>query len=153
VLVLRPFSVRISLHHVKAIHWVSILSCFSRSPLIANRGLAWHTDDGTLRQKFEEFGQVEEAVSDTPCGVRRLVRTPMLTSSQVVVKDRDTGRSRGFGFVRFANDADADSAMQALNNEEYVILCLFTSHHLNRSDASGTRYRSRRHDYQIPGRC
>jgi len=61
-------------------------------------GLAWHTDDGTLRQKFEEFGQVEEAV---------------------VVKDRDTGRSRGFGFVRFANDADADTAMNALNNEEF----------------------------------
>jgi RNA recognition motif-containing protein len=36
------------------------------------------------------------------------------------VKDRDTGRSRGFGFVRFANDADADAAMTALNNEEYV---------------------------------
>ncbi|KAH8732790.1 hypothetical protein GQ44DRAFT_765870 [Phaeosphaeriaceae sp. PMI808] len=61
-------------------------------------GLAWHTDDGTLRQKFEEFGQVEEAV---------------------VVKDRDTGRSRGFGFVRFANDADADAAMAALNNEDF----------------------------------
>jgi hypothetical protein len=26
------------------------------------RGLAWHTDDTTLRAKFEEFGQVEEAV-------------------------------------------------------------------------------------------
>ena len=26
-------------------------------------GLAWHTDDQALRQKFEEFGQVEEAVS------------------------------------------------------------------------------------------
>jgi hypothetical protein len=38
------------------------------------------------------------------------------------VKDRDTGRSRGFGFVRFANDADADAAMTALNNEEYVAL-------------------------------
>lgn len=61
-------------------------------------GLAWHTDDQALRQKFEEFGQVEEAV---------------------VVKDRDTGRSRGFGFVRYANDADAESAMQALNNEEF----------------------------------
>lgn len=61
-------------------------------------GLAWHTDDNTLRQKFEEFGQVEEAV---------------------VVKDRDTGRSRGFGFVRFANDADADAAMSALNNEDF----------------------------------
>jgi len=61
-------------------------------------GLAWHTDDGTLRQKFEEFGQVEEAV---------------------VVKDRDTGRSRGFGFVRFANDADADGAMEAMNNQDF----------------------------------
>ena len=26
------------------------------------RGLAWHTEDATLRQKFEEFGPVEEAV-------------------------------------------------------------------------------------------
>lgn len=61
-------------------------------------GLAWHTDDQALRQKFEEFGQVEEAV---------------------VVKDRDTGRSRGFGFVRYSNDSEADAAMQALNNEEF----------------------------------
>jgi RNA recognition motif-containing protein len=51
-------------------------------------------------------------------------RPETLTSSQVVVKDRDTGRSRGFGFVRFANDADADAAMAALNNEEYVIFFL-----------------------------
>ncbi|KAF2739197.1 hypothetical protein EJ04DRAFT_508911, partial [Polyplosphaeria fusca] len=58
-------------------------------------GLAWHTDDATLRQKFEEFGQVEEAV---------------------VVKDRDTGRSRGFGFVRFSQDTEADTAMQSMNN-------------------------------------
>lgn len=61
-------------------------------------GLAWHTDDQTLRQKFEEFGPVEEAV---------------------VVKDRDTGRSRGFGFVRYAQENEADAAMQAMNNEEF----------------------------------
>ncbi|TKX27277.1 RNA recognition motif-containing protein 1 [Elsinoe australis] len=61
-------------------------------------GLAWHTDDTTLRTKFEEFGQVDEAV---------------------VVKDRDTGRSRGFGFVRFANEADADKAIDAMNNVEF----------------------------------
>ena len=30
---------------------------------ITNRGLAWHTDENALRQKFEEFGAVEEAVS------------------------------------------------------------------------------------------
>lgn len=61
-------------------------------------GLAWHTDDATLRQKFEEFGQVEEAV---------------------VVKDRDTGRSRGFGFVRFTQESDAEAAIQAMNNVEF----------------------------------
>lgn len=39
---------------------------------------------------------------------------------QVVVKDRDTGRSRGFGFVRFTNDDDATSAMNAMNDVELV---------------------------------
>jgi len=61
-------------------------------------GLAWHTDDQTLRTKFEEFGQVEEAV---------------------VVKDRDTGRSRGFGFVRFATEQEAEGAINAMNNVEF----------------------------------
>jgi RNA recognition motif-containing protein len=60
-------------------------------------GLAWHTEEGTLRQKFEEFGPVEEAV---------------------VVKDRDTGRSRGFGFVRYLQEGDAHNAMTAMNNVE-----------------------------------
>ena len=39
--------------------------------------------------------------------------------SQIVVKDRDTGRSRGFGFVRYSQDQDADTAIQAMNNVEY----------------------------------
>ncbi|KAF6839902.1 RNA recognition domain-containing protein [Colletotrichum plurivorum] len=61
-------------------------------------GLAWHTEEGTLRQKFEEFGAVEEAV---------------------VVKDRDTGRSRGFGFVRYTQEGDAQKAIAAMNNVEF----------------------------------
>ncbi|KAG5958361.1 hypothetical protein E4U58_005385 [Claviceps cyperi] len=61
-------------------------------------GLAWHTEESTLRQKFEEFGTVEEAV---------------------VVKDRDTGRSRGFGFVRYAQGTDAENAIAAMNNVEF----------------------------------
>lgn len=61
-------------------------------------GLAWHTDDEALRTKFEEFGTVEEAI---------------------VVKDRDTGRSRGFGFVRYGSDQHADSAIASMNNVEF----------------------------------
>ncbi|KAG7292259.1 hypothetical protein NEMBOFW57_002294 [Staphylotrichum longicolle] len=51
-----------------------------------------------IGQKFEEFGVVEEAV---------------------VVKDRDTGRSRGFGFVRYTNEEDAQKAIAAMNNVEF----------------------------------
>lgn len=39
---------------------------------------------------------------------------------QEIVKDRDTGRSRGFGFVRYTNDQDADNALAAMNDTEYV---------------------------------
>jgi len=51
-----------------------------------------------LRAKFEEFGNVEEAV---------------------VVKDRDTGRSRGFGFVRFSSESEAEAAISTMNNVEF----------------------------------
>jgi len=61
-------------------------------------GLSWHTDDTTLRAKFEEFGGVEEAV---------------------VVRDRETGKSRGFGFVKFSNEADAETAISQMNNVEF----------------------------------
>ena len=37
-----------------------------------------------------------------------------------MVKDRDTGRSRGFGFVRYSQEQDADTAISAMNNVEYV---------------------------------
>ncbi|KAA8645960.1 hypothetical protein EYZ11_011195 [Aspergillus tanneri] len=59
-------------------------------------GLAWHTTDQTLREGFEKFGPVEEAT---------------------VVKDHDSFRSRGFGFVRFANAQDAQAAIDAMNDQ------------------------------------
>ncbi|KAJ5620905.1 hypothetical protein N7510_004889 [Penicillium lagena] len=61
-------------------------------------GLAWQTDSSRLRQKFEEFGEVEEAV---------------------VVMDRETGRSRGFGFVKFSSEDDATAAVNAMNDTEF----------------------------------
>lgn len=57
-------------------------------------GLAWATDDASLRAAFQPFGNVSDAV---------------------VIKDRDTGRSRGFGFVSFSDDASGNAALQAMN--------------------------------------
>lgn len=40
-----------------------------------------------------------------------------------MVKDRDTGRSRGFGFVRYTQEGDAQKAIATMNNVEYESLC------------------------------
>jgi cold-inducible RNA-binding protein len=56
-------------------------------------GLAWTTSDQSLREAFEVHGEVTEAK---------------------VVNDRETGRSRGFGFVTFAQAAHADAAVQRM---------------------------------------
>ena len=60
-------------------------------------GLSWNTTDDSLRAAFEKFGPVTEAK---------------------VITDRDTGRSRGFGFVTFEDDEAADKAIAALNGTE-----------------------------------
>lgn len=60
-------------------------------------GLAWETNDATLRKAFEEFGEVSESR---------------------VVLDRETGRSRGFGFVSFAKPDDAKNAMAKMQGAE-----------------------------------
>ena len=59
-------------------------------------GLSWDTDEQGLRSAFERFGSVQEAA---------------------VITDRDTGRSRGFGFVEL-DDSAAQSAMEALDGHE-----------------------------------
>ncbi|KAF9497241.1 RNA-binding domain-containing protein [Pleurotus eryngii] len=59
--------------------------------------LSWNTTDDTLRQAFSEFGNVVDSI---------------------VMRDRDTGRSRGFGFVTFEGPQEADAAIQALNEQE-----------------------------------
>jgi RNA recognition motif-containing protein len=57
-------------------------------------GLSWDTTDSTLRQSFEAHGDVQEAI---------------------VVTDRYTGKSRGFGFVTFASESSARTAISAMN--------------------------------------
>jgi len=57
-------------------------------------GLSWDTTDESLRSAFSKHGEVTEVA---------------------VIMDRDTGRSRGFGFVTMADEAGAKAAISALD--------------------------------------
>lgn len=60
--------------------------------------LSFNTGEDELRQIFETYGQVE--------------RVSILT-------DRETGRSRGFGFVEMTNAEEGDKAIAALNGSQF----------------------------------
>ena len=59
--------------------------------------LSYDVTDSVLEQMFQEFGEVRSAQ---------------------VIMDRDTGRSKGFGFVEMGNDNEAQAAIQALNGKQ-----------------------------------
>ncbi len=59
--------------------------------------LSFHTGEDDLKKLFEQFGAV---------------------SSAKVITDRETGRSRGFGFVEMGADEEANAAIKALNNKD-----------------------------------
>lgn len=59
--------------------------------------LAYATNDETLREFFSQIGEVEYAK---------------------VMTDRDTGRSRGFGFVTFVNEEDNKKAVEQLDGKD-----------------------------------
>ena len=59
--------------------------------------LPWAVNDESLKQAFAAYGKVVSAT---------------------VVTDRRSGRSKGFGFVEFENDAEAKAAIEALNGSE-----------------------------------
>jgi len=59
--------------------------------------LSYQTNEDDLNKMFSEFGEV---------------------ASAKVVTDRDTGRSKGFGFVEMPDDAAARKAIEAVNGKE-----------------------------------
>ena len=60
--------------------------------------LSYRTEQESLRSLFSQFGEVVSAT---------------------VLTDRDTGRSRGFGFVEMADQSGANAAIQGLNGTEF----------------------------------
>ncbi len=59
--------------------------------------LSWGTNEQDLQEAFEAFGEV---------------------SSVSIITDRETGKSRGFGFVEMPSDAEARAAIAALNGAD-----------------------------------
>ncbi|KAJ3124353.1 hypothetical protein HK098_001177 [Nowakowskiella sp. JEL0407] len=59
--------------------------------------LSWGTTDESLRSSFSQYGDVQECI---------------------VLKDRETGRSRGFGFVTFGSAEEAEASIQGLNDQD-----------------------------------
>ena len=60
--------------------------------------LSYSVDSSELEQMFGQHGQV---------------------TSAEVISDRDTGRSKGFGFVEMSNDDEAQAAIAALNGQQH----------------------------------
>ena len=59
--------------------------------------LSYQTSEEDLQQAFDAYGTVEKTT---------------------IIKDRDTGNSKGFGFVIMPNNDEASSAIQALNESD-----------------------------------
>jgi RNA recognition motif-containing protein len=60
--------------------------------------LSYEVDSSALEELFKPHGTVESAE---------------------IIQDRDTGRSKGFGFVQMSSDGEADAAIAALNGQQH----------------------------------
>src|SRR5690348_421122 len=87
--------------------------------------LSFHTGDDDLRKLFEQFGAV---------------------SSAKVINDRETGRSRGFGFVEMDSDTEANEAIKQLNNKELEGRMMSVSVAREKPDRNGQGDRGFRND-------
>src|SRR5258708_8689153 len=78
--------------------------------------LSYNVDSPELEQLFGQHGQVVSAQ---------------------IINDRDTGRSKGFGFVEMSSDAEADAAVAALNGQQHDGRTLTVNEARPREEPSG----------------
>ena len=80
--------------------------------------MSYEVDSAALEQLFAPHGTVESAQ---------------------VIMDRDTGRSKGFGFVEMSSDAEAQAAIAALNGQDQDGRALTVNEAKPREDRGGSR--------------
>lgn len=78
--------------------------------------LSYDVDSSALQELFAPHGAVQSAE---------------------IISDRDTGRSKGFGFVEMGSDAEAQAAIAALNGKEYSGRALTVNEAKPRENRSG----------------
>ncbi|MEE9286346.1 MAG: RNA-binding protein [Dehalococcoidia bacterium] len=78
--------------------------------------LAYEVTDEDLEAAFAEYGQIESAR---------------------VIKDRYSGRSRGFGFVEMSSNSEAEAAIQAMNGKDLKGRALTVNEARPREDDGG----------------
>ncbi len=88
--------------------------------------LSYQSSEEDLRQAFEAFGQVD---------------------SVTIIKDKVTGRSRGFGFVEMPVEEEAVAAIDGLNNTELQGRSLRVNQARPREERRGTERRGGRRRY------
>ncbi len=84
--------------------------------------LSFTTTNDDLKAKFEQYGKV---------------------SSANIIKDRDTGRSKGFGFVEMSNSAEASEAISSLHGSEYQGRALTVNEAKPQAPREGGRFNAR----------
>lgn len=82
-------------------------------------GLSFNTTDEGLQQAFGAFGTLEEAK---------------------IITDRESGRSRGFGFVSFSNEGEAERALQQMNGAQLDERTIRVDHANDRQKGGRTRW-------------
>jgi cold-inducible RNA-binding protein len=84
-------------------------------------GLAWGTSSEALKTAFSQYGEIEDAI---------------------VLTDRETGRSRGFGFVTFKNPPDGDRARSEMNGQQLDGRTIKVDEATSQAGAGGWRNRA-----------
>ncbi|KAK1413359.1 hypothetical protein QVD17_35131 [Tagetes erecta] len=72
-------------------------------------GLSWSMDEKSLKEAFSSFGEVSEGFWVYP-----------LYAKRQIMYDKDSGRSRGFGFVNFSREDEATSAKDAMDGKAFL---------------------------------